>query len=190
MLALSLSGCYLSQTKIQTTDGKSYQIYGDGILLCDDSQDCKIPQRGSPHTLELEVVKNGNVVGRTTIKREITTASVFWGFLTYFVTLYVYEAYPDEVYIPLDYSNPILNEQRKYNGNGFAGGDAWNASPFDAGGSSWDNAPGAPVPAPQAVRQEQPTPMPAPQAVRQEQSAPTPPLTNPEPVNGEGIQEY
>lgn len=176
VLALSLSGCYLSQTKIQTTDGKSYQIYGDGILLCDDSQDCKIPQRGSPHTLELEVVKNGNVVGRTTIKREITTASVFWGFFTYFVSLYVYEAYPDEVYIPLDYSNPILNEQRKYNGNGFAGGDAWNASPFDAGGSSWDNAPGTPMPAPQAVRQEQP--------------APTPPLTNPEPTNGEGIQEY
>ena len=175
MLALSLSGCYLSQTKIQTTDGRSYQIYGDGILLCDDSQDCKIPQRGSPHTLELEAVKNGNVVGRTTIKREITTASIFWGFITYFVSLYVYEAYPDEVYIPLDYSNPILNEQGKYN-NGFAGGDAWNASPFDAGGSSWDNAPGAPVPAPQAVRQEQP--------------APTQPLTSPEPANSEGIQEY
>lgn len=179
MLALSLSGCYLTQTHIHTTDGKSYQIYGDGVLLCDDSQDCKIPQRGTPHTLELEAVKNGNVVGRTTIKRDITTASVMWMFFTGYISLYFYQAYPDEVYIPLDYSNPILNEQGKYNGDGFAGGDSWNKSPFDAAGSSWDNAPGAPAP--------EPAP---PQAVRQEQTAPTPPLTNPESVNGEGIQEY
>ncbi len=167
VLALSLSGCYLSQTHIQTTDGRSYQVYGDGILLCEDSQDCKIPQRGTPHTLELEAVKNGNVVGRTSIQREITTSSILWGFLTYFVTLYVYEAYPDQVYIPLDYSNPIVNEQGKYNG-GFAGGDAWNTSPFQSNGSAWDNGTNEP----KAVRQEQ---IPPPQPV---------------PVDNEGLQEY
>lgn len=170
VISLALSGCYFSRTHIHTTDGKSYQIYGDGILLCEDSQDCHIPQRGTPHTLELEAVKNGNVVGRTTTKREITTASVFWGFLTYFVTLYVYEAYPDDVYIPLDYSNPVVNEQLKYNNNnGFSGGDSWNASPFQSGGSAWDNGSSA---APQAVRQQQP------------------PASTPAPSEYEGLQEY
>ncbi len=170
VLTLALSGCYLSRTHIHTTDGKSYQIYGDGILLCEDSQDCNIPQRGTPHTLELEAVKNGNVVGRTTTKREITTASVFWGFLTYFVTLYVYEAYPDDVYIPLDYSNPMVNEQIKNSNSGFSGGDSWNTSPFQSGGSAWDKGNTA---APQAVRQGQ-----------------QPPPSTPAPSDYEGLQEY
>jgi hypothetical protein len=170
VFALALSGCYFSRTHVHTTDGKSYQIYGDGVLLCEDSQDCHIPKRGTPHTLELEAVKNGNVVGRTSTKREITTSSVFWGFFTYFVTLYVYQAYPDDVYIPLDYSNPVVNEQARYNNNGgFAGGDTWNSSPFQSGGSAWDNG----TSAPQAVRQEQ-----------------QPPPSTPAPSNYEGLQEY
>lgn len=179
VLALSLSGCYFSRTSIHTTDGGSYQIYGNGELLCEDSQDCKIQQRGAPRTLELEAVKNGNVVGKTTTKREITTASVVWGFFTYFVTLYVYEAYPDEVFIPLDYSNPTVNAQLQYN-NGFAGGDAWNNSPFESRGSSWNNGEGQP----QAVRQGQP------QAVRQGQAQPANPEPETEPAGSGSIQEY
>lgn len=135
--ALSLSGCYLNRTTISVTDGRDYKIYGDGELLCESSQDCKIAQRGTPRTMELEAVKGNTVVGRTSIKREITTASVMWGFFTYFTTLYLYQAYPDNVFIPIDYDNEIVNRKVRE-----TGGSDWNTSPYKAQGSSWDNSPG------------------------------------------------
>jgi len=173
VLAFSLSGCYFGRTQIQTTDGRSYQIYGDGELLCEDSQDCKIQQRGTPHTLELEAVKNGQVVGKTTTKREITTASIFWMFCTGYVSLYFYQAYPDDVYIPLDYSNPAVNEKLQNSSGGFAGGDSWSKSPFETGGSSWDNGNGDPTAG-------------EPRAVRQGQVEPVEPAAN----ESQGLQEY
>lgn len=135
--ALTLSGCYLNRTTISATDGRDYKIYGNGELLCESSQDCKIPQRGAPHTMELEAVKGNTVVGRTSIKREITTASIMWGFCTYFITLYLYQAYPDNVFIPIDYNNELVNRKVRERG-----GSDWDASPYSTQGSSWDNSPG------------------------------------------------
>jgi hypothetical protein len=131
--ALTLSGCYLNRTTISTTDGRDYKIYGDGELLCESSQDCKIAQRGTPHTMELKAVKGNTVVGRTSIKREITTASVMWGFCTYFITLYLYQAYPDNVFIPIDYSSEIVSRTVRE-----TGGNDWNTSPYKSQGSAWD----------------------------------------------------
>jgi len=134
-IALSLSGCYLSRTTITTTDGRSYKIYGNGELLCEDSQDCKIGQRGTPNTLELEAVKNGTTVGKKTIKREITTASIVWGFYTYFSSLYLYQAYPDKVYIPIDYGNQGVSDLVRTERNT----NDWNTSPYKSKGSVWDS---------------------------------------------------
>ena len=132
-LFLSLSGCYLSRTTIATTDGRDYQIYGNGVLICENSTDCKIGQRGTPNTLDLEAVKGGTVVGKKTIKREITTASVMWGFFTYFTTLFLYQAYPDNVYIPIDYSNGNGDMVRIDNRS-----NDWNTSPYQRQSGSWD----------------------------------------------------
>jgi len=139
-MASALSGCYMGRTTITTTDGRDYKIYGDGELLCESTSDCTIPQRGTPHTIELEAVKGNTVVGKTTISREITTSSIAWGFITYFVSLYVYQAYPDHVYIPLDYNNEILNRKLSESG----GGD-WNVSPLESKGSAWDAPMSMPV---------------------------------------------
>ena len=136
-LALTLSGCYMSQTHISVADGRSYKVYGNGVLLCEDSQDCKIGQRGTPNTLELEAVSNGKVVGRTSTKREITGASVFWGFFTYFITLYVYQAYPDNVYIPIDYSRGDPRDSQS-SGDKWGASD-WDKSPYSSGGT-WGGA--------------------------------------------------
>ena len=134
-LVLSLSGCYLSRTTIATTDGRDYQVYGNGILICENSTDCKIGQRGTPNTLELEAVKGGAVVGKKTIKREITTASVMWGFFTYFTTLFLYQAYPDNVYIPIDYNNGAVSDLVRIDNNR---SNDWNTSPYQRQSGSWD----------------------------------------------------
>lgn len=132
---LCLCGCFLSQTKIMATDGRSYEVYGNGALLCDDSQDCKIGQRGSPSTLDLELVKNGKVVGNTTIRREITTASVLWGFCTYFTSLYLYQAYPNEVYIPIYYGGYAVKDDSDPHKA------SWDTSPLSKSESVWDKGP-------------------------------------------------
>ena len=132
--ALSLRGCYLSRTHLHTTDGRSYEIYGDGVLLCEDSQDCSIPQCGTPHRMELEAVKNGTVVGRTTIRRRITSETILWGFATYFTSLYLYQAYPKNVNIPIDYNSDAAN-----NGLNSANTFDWNKSPFEQD-NTWDNS--------------------------------------------------
>ncbi|MBR4785189.1 MAG: hypothetical protein IK012_08050 [Fibrobacter sp.] len=148
VVALSLSGCYLSRTHLHTTDGQSYQIYGNGVLLCEDSQDCSITQHGVPHRIELEAVKNGTVVGKKTIRRQITTESFLWGFATYFTSLYIYQAYPKNVYIPVDYNNEIVNgaitETKTVD---------WSKSPFENGNSAWDA-----VSQPENVPEKQPEP--------------------------------
>ena len=140
LLCFSLSGCYLSRTTIATTDGRDYKIYGNGVLLCENSTNCKIGQRGTPNNLELEAVKGSTVVGKTTIKREITSASVFWGFFTYFITLYIYQAYPDNVYIPIDYSNSAVSNMVKTS----ASANDWSTSPYKSQGSAWDTPMQAP----------------------------------------------
>lgn len=148
--SLCLCGCFFSKTKIMATDSRSYEVYGNGALLCEDSQDCRIPQRGSPSTLDLELVKNGKVIGHTTVRREITTASVLWGFCTYFTSLYLYQAYPNEVFIPINYGGyaetdyPISQKS------------SWDTSPLAESESVWDK--GSSTSKPEA-QPEPPAPM-------------------------------
>ena len=133
--SLCLCGCFFSQTKIMAADGRNYEVYGNGALLCESSQDCKISQRGSPHTLDLELVKNGKIVGSKSIRREMTTASVLWGFCTYFTSLYLYQAYPDEVFIPINYRN--YSETESPSGQK----SSWDTSPLSESESVWDKGP-------------------------------------------------
>lgn len=132
--AFSLSGCYLSRTHLHTTDGKSYEIYGNGVLLCEDSQDCSIAQCGTPYIMELEAVKNGTVVGKKTIRRHITAESVLWGFATYFTSLYLYQAYPKNVNIPIDNNSDGVADSSASGTQAFD----WNRSPFENENSSWN----------------------------------------------------
>ena len=135
-IAMTLSGCYMNRTAIRTTDGRNYKIYADDELLCESSTDCRIPQYGTPQSMELKAVMGNTVVGKTTIKREINGASIAWGFFTYFITLYVYQAYPSYVYIPIDYNNDVVSKTVRE-----GSGTDWNASPYDSKGSSWDAPP-------------------------------------------------
>ena len=133
--SLSLCGCFAGRTKIAAADGRSYEVYGNGALLCESSQDCKITQRGSPHTIDLELVKNGKIVGSKSIRREMTTASVLWGFCTYFASLYLYQAYPDEVFIPINYREYSEADSPSVQKS------SWDTSLLSERESVWDKGP-------------------------------------------------
>ncbi len=49
-----------------------------------------------------EAQKGETVVGQDIVAREITFASVIWMPFTYCLSLFVYQAYPDEIVIPID----------------------------------------------------------------------------------------
>ncbi len=59
--------------------------------------------------------KDGNLVlGQVSMSRSITAGSVFLAFFTYFTSLYWYEAYPDEITIPINISAGL---RKKVNNN-------------------------------------------------------------------------
>lgn len=151
-LMLPLTGCFAGRSHIHATDGRSYQVYADGALICEDSQECKIGTRGTPKRLELELVKNGRVVGSKTVNREITGASIFWGFFTYFTSLYLYQAYPNDIYIPINYNN-----ERNYS-NSENNSASWDDTPYKNAGSVWDKSPSTPdaVTAPANTESDEP----------------------------------
>ena len=129
-----LSGCYFGQTHIHSNAPGQFEVYGNGELLCENGQyDCKISQRGGPQTLELVVVKDDVAIGHTQIKREITAASVFWMFFTYFTSLYLYQAYPDEAFIFVD--DTKIKKTSSFGNNGSSN---WDKSPFSAS-DSWNS---------------------------------------------------
>jgi hypothetical protein len=97
-----LSGCYFGRTAIRTSDGGSYDIYADGRYICSTDDDCSVTTRGAMGKTMFEAQRGETVVGQDVVSREITFASVIWMPFTYFLSLFLYQAYPDEIVIPVD----------------------------------------------------------------------------------------
>lgn len=100
LLTLPLMGCWAGRTRINVSDGGSYDIYSNDTFLCNTTVDeCKLLQRGGAGTVTLEAKVGDEVVGSKVAQRSITAASVLWGPFTYWTSLFLYKAYPDEITI-------------------------------------------------------------------------------------------
>lgn len=130
-----LSGCYFGRTTIRTTDDGVYDIYADGRYLCSTDEVCSIKTRGAMGKTLFEAQKGETVVGQDIVPREITAASVLWMPFTYFLSLFLYQAYPDEIVIPVDPSMAPMT------------GDAWGAksAPVPSAASQTTNTTGGSV---------------------------------------------
>lgn len=49
-----------------------------------------------------EAQKGETVVGQEVVSRDVTAATVLWMPFTYFLSIFLYQAYPDEIVIPVD----------------------------------------------------------------------------------------
>jgi hypothetical protein len=97
-----LSGCYFGRTAIRTSDGGTYDIYADGRYLCSTDEECSITTRGAMGKTVFEAQKGETVVGQDVVSREVTAATFLWMPFTYFLSVFLYQAYPDEIVIPVD----------------------------------------------------------------------------------------
>lgn len=100
LLVLPLTGCFFGRSKIVVSDGGNYDVYANDEYICSTrNDDCSLPQRGATAPVHLQAVKNGVVAGETDASRSITVASILWAPFTYYTSLFIYKAYPDEIYI-------------------------------------------------------------------------------------------
>lgn len=100
LLTISLNGCFFGRSKIVVSDGGSYDIYADESYVCSTGRgDCYLAKRGTSSPVHLKAVHKDVVAGETQISRSITVASVIWAPFTYYSSLFLYQAYPDEIYI-------------------------------------------------------------------------------------------
>lgn len=97
-----LSGCYFGRTAIRVSDGGNYDIYADGRYICSTDEECSVTTRGAMGKTLFEAQKGETVVGQDIVSREITFASVIWMPFTYFLSLFLYQAYPDVIVIPVE----------------------------------------------------------------------------------------
>lgn len=131
LVATMLSGCYFGRSTIRTTDGGTYDIYADGRYLCSTDEDCSISTRGGMGKTLFEAQKGDHVVGQDIVSREITAATVLWMPFTYCLSLFLYQAYPDEIVIPVESgSAPLMQESWQSESSG-------TPAP-SVGGSVWD----------------------------------------------------
>lgn len=134
-MALPLTGCYFGRSKIVVSDGGSYEIYANESYVCSTSNsDCSLTKRGGSGEVQLRAVKNGEVAGETYVSRSITAASVIWAPFTYYTSLFIYKAYPDEIYI-------YVGDRERYNLSTENGGPSiWRDTEHSQSneGSVWD----------------------------------------------------
>ena len=134
--AAMLSGCYFGRSTIRASDGGNYDIYADGRYLCStDDGECSVSTRGAMGKTLFEAQKGETVVGQDIVSREVTFASVIWMPFTYCLSLFVYQAYPDEIVIPVDQDKVPL------------AGNSWQAesSPVPSASSKTTNTTGGSV---------------------------------------------
>ena len=124
--AAMLSGCYFGRSTIRASDGR---------YVCSTDEDCSIGTRGAMGKTLFEAQKGETVVGQDIVAREITFASVIWMPFTYCLSLFVYQAYPDEIVIPVDQDKVPL------------AGNSWQAesSPVPSASSKTTNTTGGSV---------------------------------------------
>ena len=139
-VAAMLSGCYFGRSTIRASDGGHYDIYADGSYLCSTGDDCSVSTRGVFGSTLFEAQQGGTVVGQRNVSRDVTLASILWMPFTCYLSVFAYQAYPDEIVIPI---NQVMVPEPKR--------DAWNAESTPSqstttpttntntsGGSVWD----------------------------------------------------
>lgn len=132
-----LSGCYFGRSAIRTSDGGSYDIYADGRYICSTDEDCSITTRGGIGKTVFEAQRGDVVVGQNIVSREITFASVIWMPFTYCLSLFVYQAYPDEIVIPVNQDKvPLTSNSWQAESTPVPSSSSGTTS--TTGGSVWD----------------------------------------------------
>lgn len=105
-LSLGLTGCFSGRTSVVATQYASepYDLYLNGNLVCKlgSDDDCSFQTRGTRAGGVLEAYLNGHRVGSIQIHRTMSFASLLWAVPTYTLSLWLYQAYPDEIEIPID----------------------------------------------------------------------------------------
>lgn len=126
-VSLSMTGCFAGRSSVVASQyaSKPYDIYLNGRQVCKmaSDDDCSFQTRGTRAGGHLEAYLDGQRVGSINIHRSISFASILWAPFTYLSSIWLYQAYPDEIEIPID--TYLLR-----------GGS--NSSDFDNGGSVWD----------------------------------------------------
>lgn len=128
MFTAMLAGCYFGRSTIRASDGGTYDVYADGRYICSTDEECSVTTRGAWGKVLFEAQKGSHVVGHDIVSREITAASVLWMPFTYFLSLFVYQAYPDEIVIPIDSSAIPVQQptwQSESSENSSVGGSVW-----------------------------------------------------------------
>ncbi len=111
-------------------------MYADDEYLCNTGRDCYIQTRGGSNPKLLKAVDDGEVVGMHHIERSITMASILWAPFTYYTSLFVYKAYPDNIEISI-YPSMV---ERYSSGHGEKGAPfkTDNSDRGNSGGSVWE----------------------------------------------------
>ena len=135
--AAMLSGCYFGRSTIRTSDGGNYDIYADGRYICSTDGDCSITTRGAFGNTLFEAQKGETVVGQRSLSRDVTFASVIWMPFTYCLSLFIYQAYPDEIVIPVDQDKvPLAGNSWQTESSSVPSGSS--GATHTTGGSAWD----------------------------------------------------
>ena len=117
--SISLTGCFSGRTSVTAShyDSRPYDIYLNGRQICrmSSDDDCSFQTRGTRAGGQLEAYLDGQRVGSIEVHRSISIATLLWAIPTYTAALWLYQAYPDEIEIPID-TYLIRNNNNSSNG--------------------------------------------------------------------------
>ncbi|SHK70350.1 hypothetical protein [Fibrobacter sp. UWB12] len=125
-MSLNLTGCFSGRTNIVATQyaSRPYDIYLNGYLVCKmgNDDDCSFQTRGTRAGGILEAYLDGQRVGSIEVHRSMSFATLLWALPTYTLSLWLYQAYPDEIEIPID--TYVLRQD--YKGNSTESVSVWD----------------------------------------------------------------
>ena len=105
-VSVNLTGCFAGRTKVIASQyaSRPYDIYLDGKPVCrmGDDEDCTFQTRGTRAGGQLEAFLDGQRVGSIEVHRSMSFMSILFAPFTYTLSLWLYQAYPDEIEIPID----------------------------------------------------------------------------------------
>ena len=137
-VAAMLSGCYFGRSTIRASDGGNYDIYADGVYLCSTDEDCSVTTRGAFGNTLFEAQKGETVAGQRSVSRDVTFATVMWMPFTYCLSLFIYQAYPDEIVIPIDPAVAPVNSESSWQAESSSTSSTTTRTTESTGGSVWD----------------------------------------------------
>ena len=129
-----LTGCYFGRSEIKASDGGIYDIYADSRYVCSTNGDCSVTTRGVMGNVSFRAQTGDKVVGHSSVPREVTVGSILWMPFTYCLSLFLYQALPDVIVIPIDEPSAPVPYAPKWKSEE---PDA-SVSSDDAGGSIWE----------------------------------------------------